>query len=463
MSEDVRMGAFDAVMWGVEDDPMLRSVIVALLVLDDEPDLAVLRERTEVLTRQVPQLRQRVIGNPFSLVPPRWETDPDYDLDYHLRVIALPKKGNTLDDVLRLAERTAEQDFDRDRPLWEFTIITGLKHGGAAAIMKIHHAITDGVGGMMLAATLLDLTPEPRTDLGEIPEPPRPHPALDPLKRLADGMEYQVQEGAGLVAGVMRGGGDMVRRLVSDPTGSVASAVDFTASAGRLLAPASTPLSPIMTGRSLSTRYAILDAPLAALKAAGKASGGTLNDAFLTVVARGLRIYHESLGAEVEGLRVNMPVNLRTDGTPVRGNAWVPARFVLPLQDTDPKSEMAALHPLLKQVRSEPALPISTAVYRVMCTLPTPVATAVAGGLMKGTDLAATNVPGPPFPVYLAGARVSLLVPFAPRAGAAINIALMSYDGTANIGLSIDPVAVTDIDLLLRSLAQALDDVIAVA
>jgi hypothetical protein len=98
-----------------------------------------------------------------------------------------------------------------------------------------------------------------------------------------------------------------------------------------------------------------------------------------------------------------------------------------------------------------------------MCTLPTPVATAVAGGLMKGTDLAATNVPGPPFPVYLAGARVTLLVPFAPRAGAAINIALMSYDGTANIGLSIDPAAVTDIDLLLRCLTQALEDVIAVA
>ena len=218
-----------------------------------------------------------------------------------------------------------------------------------------------------------------------------------------------------------------------------------------------------MTGRSLDVRCALLHAPLADLKAAGKSVGGTLNDAFMAVVARGLRAYHSGLGVDVEALRVNMPVNMRTDGDSSGGNAWVPARFALPLVGATPQDTMRELHPVLLAARTEPALPVSTVVYRLLCTLPNPLATAIAGGLMKGTDVAATNVPGPPFPVYVSGARVTRLVPFAPKGGAALNVALMSYDGTAFLGITIDPVAVTDPDLLVDCLSAALQAVTSAA
>ena len=458
MSHDERMGAFDAVMWGIEDDPVLRSVIVAMVTTESVPDRRALTERVERLTRVVPKLRQCVIGNPVSLIPPRWVTDPDFDLDYHLRWVALPPGEQDLSGALRIAERAAEQDFDRDRPLWELTVATGLDGDGAAMVLKLHHAITDGVGGMMLAATLFDMAPD-APDLGPMPAAPAPGERLDPVQRLAHGLDYEVQESRGLLQGLAGHGIGLAQRALADPVGSLQGASAFAASAARLLAPASEPLSPVMTGRSLDVRCALLHAPLADLKAAGKSVGGTLNDAFMAVVARGLHAYHSGLGVDVEALRVNMPVNMRTDGDSAGGNAWVPARFALPLVGATPQDTMRELHPVLLAARTEPALPVSTVVYRLLCTLPNPLATTIAGGLMKGTDVAATNVPGPPFPVYVSGARVTRLVPFAPKGGASLNVALMSYDGTAFLGITIDPVAVTDPDLLVDCLSAALQAV----
>ncbi|MEZ5114805.1 MAG: wax ester/triacylglycerol synthase family O-acyltransferase [Candidatus Nanopelagicales bacterium] len=460
--DEDRMGAFDAVMWGVEDDPLLRSVIVVLVVLESPPDVPTGTARVERLTREVPALRQRVIGNPMSLVPPRWETDPNFDLSYHLRWVRAPRTDGTLRPVLDMAAQMAEQDFDRDRPLWEMTLVTGLDGDRAALLFKIHHSVTDGVGGMRIAASLFDFTPAPRDDLGPEPDVPALN-VLDPIRRVLNGVEYETRTAVDQVRGAVDGGLDLVRKAVSDPVGTAGAATAFAASAGRLLAPAGTPLSPVMTGRSLSVRLDLLEYSLDDLKRAGKAVGGTLNDAFIAAVAGGLRSYHDYHGQTPQALRINMPVNLRSkDDSRAGGNAWVPARFPLPIDQEDAGARIKALHPLLKQARSEPALPISGQVFRVLATLPQPVTTAVAGGLMKGTDVAATNVPGPPFPVYLAGAKVLQLVPFAPKAGAAVNIGLMSYDGRAEIGINIDTQAVPDAERLVRYLDQAFGDVLAV-
>jgi len=143
---DARMGVFDAVMWGVETDPLLRSVITLVVFLDKSPDRAVVEQRVEEMTLRVPAMRRRVVGNPVSLVPPRWE-NADFDLSYHLQFRQAPGKRDER-AVLGIAEHMAEQDFDRARPLWECYVVEGMEDGGAAVIMKIHHAITDGIGGM---------------------------------------------------------------------------------------------------------------------------------------------------------------------------------------------------------------------------------------------------------------------------------------------------------------------------
>ena len=188
---DPRMGAVDAVMFGVEDDPVLRSVIVMVAELDGPPDEERLLFRVDRMTRMVPQLRQRAIGNPFSIAPPRWETDPNFDLDYHIHNQLLPKKAAKHADLMAALAHWAEQDFDRARPLWEMLIITGLASGGSAVAIKIHHSITDGVGGLQLAAAMLDMSAD-AGDPTDMPEGPTGDVA-DLADRIEQGTAYGVQ------------------------------------------------------------------------------------------------------------------------------------------------------------------------------------------------------------------------------------------------------------------------------
>ncbi len=458
---DPRMGAFDAVMYGVEGDPVLRSVISLVVNLDKVPDRAVVNERIERMTLANPKLRQRAVGNPFSLLPPRWETDPNFDLGYHLRWERVPGKNAGMPEVLELAERISEQDFDRARPLWELHIVTGLARGKSAFIMKLHHSITDGMGGMQMAASLFELTPDFETDLGPMPDAPRVR-VSDAADRIEQGVEFEAK---GLLKDAKSGtkyAAGLARKAVTDPGGAVVGGQEWVASASRLLAPASKPLSPLWTNRSLSVAFSVIEIPLDDLKAAAKAVKGTINDAFMAAVTGGLYLYHQAHGEVPDALRVNMPISVRALGDVSSGNQWVPARFAVPITVTDAKDRMKQLHPMLLQARDEPALPLSDVIYQLLTVLPKALTTNIAGGLMKGTDFAATNVPGPPIPVYFAGAKLESMIPFAPKGGAAVNVALMSYDGKCFLGVNIDRGAVENPDQLTDCLIESLESVLAV-
>lgn len=454
-----RMGAFDAVMWGVEQDPILRSVIISMVVLDCEPDLEVLYDRVERMTLAVPKLRQHVVGNPMSLIPPRWETDPNFDLGFHIRRYHVTPDPD-LRPVLGIAEQMAEQDFDRDRPLWEMAIVSGFAGDQTAVIMKLHHAITDGIGGMAMAAALFDLTREPDTDLGPRPPAPAPNP-LGAVGRVRDGALFAARSVAGRGLALGRGAIGMTAATITHPLASVTAGQEFAASAARLLAPASEPLSPLMRKRSLSTHFAVLDLPFREFKAAAKSNGCTINDAYLAAVAGGLRRYHEFHRTKADQVRVNMPVNMRTSGEDTQGNRWVPARFPMPIGEADPAARMKQLSPLLLQARTEPALLLSDTIYRLLSVLPQSVTTSITASMMKGCDVAVTNIPGPPITLYSAGGEVTLMVPFAPKAGAAVNIGLMTYDGRAYVGVNIDARAVPDPGVFVDSLLAGFDEVLA--
>lgn len=457
---DPRMGAFDAVMFGVEKDPVLRSVITLVVELAAAPDPDRLRYRVDRMTRIVPPLRQRAVGNSVSLAPPRWEVDPNFSLDYHLRSVVLP--GATMPVLLEHVASWAEQDFDRARPLWEMAVYTDLADGRAAVAVKIHHAITDGVGGIQLAASLLDLT-EDSADPDDMPEAPTAE-AAGWTERLEQGARFELSSIAQDSVGAAKYLVGMGRDLLGDPGGSLLAAQEFVESATRVLAPADEPLSPLMQARSLSVWFGELAVDFAGLRAAGKAAGGSVNDAFVAAVLGGMRAYHEHFGDVPDELRMHMPINRRSaDAGGTGGNQWIPARFPVPLNEADAARRIRQLHPILVQAREEPALAVSSQVYKVLMTLPRAITTRIAGGLMKGTDVVATNVPGPPIPVYMAGAKVTRMIPFAPKGGAAVNVGLMSYDGSAEIGVNIDTEAVADPDLMLESLRSSFADVVATA
>ena len=147
MQYENRMSDADALMWNIEKDPMLRSTITMVVFLDGELGRAEVCRAFDRLSRAVPRLRQRVRGNPLSLAPPRWEVDPHFDLDYHMRFVRAPGNG-TERDILRLAEPIAMQGFDRARPIWECTYVTGGAGGTRGLGVKIHHSVPRGVGGV---------------------------------------------------------------------------------------------------------------------------------------------------------------------------------------------------------------------------------------------------------------------------------------------------------------------------
>ena len=455
-----RMSDSDALMWTIEKDPMLRSTITAICLLDRAPDPERLTRLLERGTRMVPRMRQRVRGNPLSVAPPRWETDPHFDLSYHLRWVRAAGERD-LRSVLDLAEPMAMQGFDRARPLWEMLVITDLAEGGAALIMKIHHAITDGVGAVQIALVLFELTRD--GDGADMPDAPTAD-VMNQFARFRDAFEHEQRRNLGIAKRLPEVAANAAGAAISDPVGTAKLVAETIGSIARLAAPANVPLSPLLTGRSLSVHFDTITLPLAEAKAAAKAAGGRLNDAFLAATADGLRRYHEEMGSPTGALRLSMPINLRGEGEgEATGNNFAPARFPIPIGITDPAESIVAMRALVAAQRAEPALTMVEPLARILTRLPTSVSTGLFGAMLKGVDLVASNVPGAPIELFTSGARIDAMFALGPLAGAAINVTLLSHLDDVHIGINVDPAAVTEPERFVACYRAAWDDLLALA
>jgi hypothetical protein len=145
--QDQHVSDMDTLFWRVEKDPLLRNTMVAVFLLEKSPDRPVVMERMEYASRQVPGWRHRLQSPPLYLANPRWVVDPNFDLTYHVRWIGASKERTFL-SVLDYARTSAMSGLDRDRPLWTMTVVEGLEDDRAAVIVKVHHALMDGLGGI---------------------------------------------------------------------------------------------------------------------------------------------------------------------------------------------------------------------------------------------------------------------------------------------------------------------------
>jgi WS/DGAT/MGAT family acyltransferase len=453
-----RMSDADQLMWTVEKDPLLRSTITTVILLDKAPKMSVVRERLERGSRVIPRLRQRVRSNPLSVAPPRWENDINFDLNFHVRKLRAPGKG-TIRDVLDLAEPIAMEGFDRARPLWQFHVVNGLAGGGAALIIKLHHAVTDGVGGMALMLEILDLERSPKTSK---PMPLEPEArAWTQVERFLDATSHEVRRGGSRAQGLLGTSVTGFLKFITDPNGEAIRLGETVSSAARMLEPAPEPLSPVMVGRSLSQHFELFTVPLDQTKAAARTAGGKLNDAFLAGIAGGISRYHQRHGAIVDSVRLSMPINTRSaESQNQAGNQFAPARFQLPLEIEDPVERMENIRGLVGRSRAEPALALTDTLAAVLNRLPTSVTTEIFGSMLRGMDLVASNVPGAPFDVYFCGGRLTAQYAFGPMAGAAVNITLISHNGDLNIGINTDPAAVRDPEVLRECLEEGFEELL---
>jgi diacylglycerol O-acyltransferase len=445
----------DAFSWYMEADPLLRSTVVSVLLLDAAPDWDLVTDRLERVTRLAPGFRHRVVEPPLRLATPRWVVDPDFDLTWHVRRFAAAPP-RTLRTVLDYAHKTGMAGFDRDRPLWECTFIEGLEDGRVALVLKVHHALTDGVGGMDVARLLFDVRPDPG-DLGPLPAAPIGE-NLSPLDLARDALEHDWSR---LLDAARRRAGSAVgdvTRAVRRPRETIAESVATGWSIAKVLRPVTDTLSPVMTERHLAWHYDVLEVPLDAMLAAAHAAGTTHNDAFLASITAGLRRYHEKHGQDVDELRVTMPVNIRKAHDPIGGNRITLMRFKVPVGIEDAGERMRETHRRCEQVKTDRSLPFTQLIAGTLNLLPR----GYVGEVLKHIDFLASNVPGVPVPFYLAGATVDGFYSFGPTIGAAVNITLMSYCGTCFVGVTIDSGAVPDRDVLTECLRDGFEEVLAV-
>lgn len=443
-----RLSGFDFATWrSAAHDPAMRSPMVALIVLESSPNWERLVDRFDRASRIAPILRQRVVEGPTDMLNPRLVVDPNFDLAFHMRRYRISEPGGW-EQVLDEARRHAMSDFDLARPLWRVTLVEGLSGGRSVIIVKMHHAIADGQGAMMLGASTIDLDAA-GVELGPMP----PAPVAGQLDA-AGFLTHALRDSSAVLWRVTKelveSAVPLAAKAVAHPRHFVEDAVKVARSVARFAALPTQPLSPVMTGRSINYHFATFDVPMRELKEVSKAAGVSLNDAFMAGIAGGLRIYHERRGEPVQSLRANMPLSLRDPQHPAQ-NAVTIARFEVPVGEHDPVARMREISSLVATWKREPALhladPLAEVGSRIM---PQELITAAA----QRSDFTASNVPGVPVPVWVAGAKVLAMYPMVGTVGAATNITLLSYDGTAFIGVATDDAAIPDRGLFARCLGE---------
>ncbi|MEY2402364.1 MAG: diacylglycerol O-acyltransferase / wax synthase [Ilumatobacteraceae bacterium] len=431
---DETMSSSDALIWHIERDPQLRSTVMSVWFLERPPSPERMRATVERMVTQLPRLRQRVVDDRPR---PRWVAAEQFDVDRHYRYEDLGGHAER-GDVLARAQNWVREPFDRSRPLWQLGIFSGLADGRGALVLKLHHAIADGVGLMLMLAALADLEPNPRhrPALADVVTPPAP------ITRAPRHLST----------------------FFRHPVASTRSALRSIVSILKLVMPTRKPMSNLMTGRSSDLCLDVKALPFATLRLAGKQAGGSLNDAFIALVLDTLDRYHQRFGSDCNRIRIHMPINIRDAATADRaGNQFVPARIVMNVGDNDTESRLRRVSKHLAAVREEPALRWVNSVSAAIQRLGVPISRRVIGGMMKGVDVLASNVAGPPCPLYLAGEHVEEFYAFGPPAGAALNITLFSYDNTVHLGVTTVAAAVESRRQFLSCLDEAIAEMATVA
>jgi WS/DGAT/MGAT family acyltransferase len=454
------MGAQDAMLWRVESDPRFRSTLMALTLLDRAPEPDRLRSKLERTGHALPRLRQRIEPMPELISTPLWLHAKHFDLDYHLRWVRAPGDGS-FRAVLDLAAVLARQAFDPHRPPWEFVVVEGVAGEKAALIQKLHHSITDGVGGVMLMRHFFDL----ERDAPAV-EPPREtqEPQPEEADRLQLGAEA-IRQRLEAAPGELRRRAQQALSAARHPLEAWRRASEDLASLRRGMSSGPGPLSPIMQARSSNCRFDHFTLSLPALKQAAHAAGCKVNDAFLAGTTAGLRRYHEQHREPVEALNAAVPIDRRRthQGSQVAGVDMAVARIPLPTRTGNPAERMKRLHELVASERDEPYQGYSELMAGLLYRLPLGLALRAYAATALKNDFVASCVPGFPTPLYLAGARIESLLAFGPLSGAAVNVTLFSYLDEANVTANVDTAAVPDLDLLVACLKEGFDEVLKLA
>jgi diacylglycerol O-acyltransferase len=410
----------------------------------------------------VPRYRQRLVFPPAASGRPLWADDTDFNLEYHVRHTALPAPGSD-EQLANLLSRVFSQQLDRTKPLWELWLVEGLTDGGFALLSKSHHAMIDGIAGVDLGTVLFDLDAEPAPPPPQALEPWSPDREPNPLDLLTAGIAGMTKATASVAAKALHALARPERalqqaRVAAEGLGEIAWAA---------LNPA--PPSPLNVEIGPHRRFAGVACDLDDFKLVKNVLGGTVNDVVLAVVAGALRHWLHSRGVRTAGLelRALVPVSVRVaherNGT---GNRLAVMRGPLPVYIEDPGERLSVVREAMDDLK-ESKQAVGAEVLTSMQQFAPPTVLAQASRLNFSTrlfNLLVTNVPGPQFPLYVLGRRMTSVFPiaFLPK-DHALAIAIMSYNGQMNFGLLGDYDAMPELDAFGEAIEASLAELVSLA
>lgn len=447
------LNPLDALMWRTERPPADSWTGVVVMLLEGTPDWDRVRAAHRWGIRVVPRFAERVVEPLVPTGPPMWTTDEHFDLDYHLRRTRLPGPGS-IEQLLDLAQAQAVTPLDRSRPPWAAIFVEGLEDGRSAYVLQAHHVLMDGAAATQLFSRVLDHSPDqPPVRAGAVAV----RPAVTRRRATASGLAWQ----AAGVAHLLRAGFGVATRTVSAPTKFARSAAAFAASLARVATPPPRAASSLLApGPRVKWRFGLLECDLADLKRAAKASGGTVNDAFVSAILGGLRAYHARHGQSLGDVPISMPVSVRREDDPMGGNRFTGAFFSAPASVEDPTERIREMHKRVERVRGEPALDFMNMLTPVMNLAPESAVAAAVQGLNAGATLTTSSWLGVPFDTYFAGTKFERMFVFGPLPGTSMCAALCTHQGTCCIGVNVDGDVFQDTDLLWECLQRGLDQVL---
>jgi WS/DGAT/MGAT family acyltransferase len=410
----------------------------------------------------VPRYRQKVRWVPGRLANPVWVDDEDFDISYHVRRSALPKPGS--DDQLRaLVGRLQARQLDRNRPLWEMYLVEGLADGRFAIITKTHHAMVDGISAVDLGTLILDLEPTPRETPDE-PWIPRQEPSR--LGLVAGAVTDTLRRPTEVL--------DTVRSGIGDARTTAGRALEAVAGVAAVARTSlrSAPESPLNAEIGEQRRFGMAATSLDDYKRIRKTHGGTINDVVLAVVSGALRTWLLTRGESVvpsTTVRAMVPVSVRADADGGALGNRVSSYFVdLPVGEPSAVMRLHQVSYAMKGHKESGQAVGAEALVRLTGFAPPTIHSAaarLASGLARRLfNVVVTNVPGPQFPLYAAGARLVDCYPVVPLAkGQAVTIGLTSYNGGVYYGMNSDRDAMPDVDVLAGCIEESLAELMSTA
>ena len=394
----------------------------------------------------LPRYVKHVVPAPFDVGLPSWEFDTDFDIHRHIREVTL--RHGTTTELKAVAGKLFSTMLDRRHPLWDITVVRGLKGNRTGIILRMHHCLVDGIAGVGLMNVLLDANPK---------APPLPK------RKIKFRVPPRRDALSSLTAGFVDSYSDFAKRILSAMADMLTMAERVAANGGNVDPKEFATLFPEISAFTERLRFNVLyrgpqkfactEISLADVKAVREKCGTSVNDVILAIVTATIRRYCELHGDPVKGklFRMMVPVNLRGNEDPTGlGNRISLVPVTVPLNIRDPKKLLAAVHKrteFLKRVHAAELVSLAGGLIGMFPTSVQGLAGPLASQLpITPFNLVCTNIPGPQFPLYLLGHKMLNWYPYVPIGGEmAVNCAILSYNGQVYFGFSGDVHAAPDL------------------